>query len=126
MPAKRYDHPTFITRREFSGRSAVTSAGTNVPMGVYAKARLVAAHAVVAVVGTNNSMIEEVRIGTDSVGVFALGTQAVGYTTSIGSEDSPLGTVSQYGVVNTVKTGSAGGQADIIYEYEVLPDAVLS
>ena len=111
MPVKRYDHPHFTVRREFGGRGVVTSAATNVALPVYSKTRLVAAHAVVAVAGTStaaNNSLYEVRIGTDSVGAITIGTQAAGVTSSIGGA-TPLGTATQYQVINTLKQGGADG-----------------
>lgn len=128
MPVRRYDSPQHV-RMFHGGRGALTSAGTNVTLPVYAKTRFVAAHAVVAVAGTStaaNNSLYTVRIGTDSVGAFAVGTQAAGITSSIGGSASPLGTATQYQVLNVLKQGGADGQIDVLYEYEVLPEGVLS
>ncbi len=125
----RYDHPNALIRREFSGRAVVTSAATNVPLQVYQKVRLVACHCGVAVLNTNttaDASVFEARIGTDSVGVFEVGTQAVGITSSIGCGASALGTMTQFQVANVLKQGGPMGAVDLTWEYEVLPDAVLS
>lgn len=128
MAIERYDSPTF-GRQLFGGRGAVTSAATNVIYANKYPARLIAAHCVVAVAGTstaaNNSQYA-LMIGTGSVGVFTMGTNAIGVSSSLGSKDSPIGTATAWQAFSAVKNGGADGQVDIVYEFEVLPTASLA
>ena len=126
MPVRRYDHPNTLVRREWHGTSLVTSAATSVNLPVYAAVRLIAAHGKVTTAGTNAVTVEGIYVDGGSVAALVIGTQAVGFTTSAGSNASPLGTATAFGNINVVKTGSAGGVCHIIYEYEVLADSVIS
>ena len=135
---QRYDHPNLLVRREWhhrvGGPPAVVGTATAGTSGYFMvpggqNVRLVAAHAVVALIGTQTAATGkhfEVQIGNSSVGVFAIETNAAGITSSIGNSASPLGTATQYQVISVIKQASSDGEVDFCWEYEVLPDSVLS
>ena len=135
---QRYDHPNALIRRWHSHRAGIApdgsqtagtaTAGTTghftVPGGQ--SIRLVAAHASVAVTGTSTTNNYELQIGTDSVGIWAISSEAAAVTSQIGSSASPLGTATQFQTISVIKQDGATGQVDFTYEFEVLPDSVLA
>ncbi len=132
----RYDHPTYLTRRYFTHQTGgaggaalgTATAGTSgyfmVPGGH--NVRLVAAHANVRVAGTATTNDYELQIGTDSVGIFAMTSNAAGISSSIGNTASPLGTATQFQSISLIKQDGETGEVDFTYEYEVLPGSVLA
>ena len=135
---QRYDHPNLLIRRFASHRAGGANLGTvalgtstagttgyfTVPAGQ--NVRLVAAHANVAVTGTSTTCNYELQIGTDSVGIFAMGSEAAGVSSSIGNTASPLGTATQFQSISLIKQDGETGEVDFTYEYEVLPGSVLA
>lgn len=120
---RRYDHPNAIVRRYASARGVATANGTNAPLMVPGKSKLIAVHAHVAVAGTNvANHAYTIRNGTTSIGAIAPGTSAVGAILV-----STVNTVlAANAILNCLKGTDATGIVDFTYEYEVLPDAVLT
>ncbi|THF55920.1 hypothetical protein [Pseudothauera rhizosphaerae] len=117
-----YDDPNFQIRRERyageAGGSATTEYGK---FRSFQKIRLKAVHAVVTVAGTATTHKLDILHGTTSIGAIALSTSTAGVKSSSTTLDRSVGSLEAI----SVKSGAdATGKADVIYEYEVLPDAV--
>ncbi len=120
----RYDHPNVIVRREFSGRTAASANGTNLPMLHYQKLKMKAVHARVVTAGTNvGNNIFTIRRNTTNIGTIAIGTATAGSIISASLSDAEVGSLE---TVNALKGADATGVVDLTYEYEVLPEALQS
>lgn len=117
---QRYDHPNVITTREVH-QTTVAGNATIKYFRHYQKIRLKGVHAAVNVAGTATTNTFVIKSGTTALGTFALSTSTQGVTSSIdvaNTDVAALGELSITGGADTV------GVADIIWEFEVLPDAV--
>lgn len=85
--------------------------------------KLVKAHAVVVVAGTNVGHGFDVYSGTSSVGRITLGTLAAGAKVSSGLINVAVESLDEISIKSLV---DATGTAQVIFEYQVLPDAVQS
>lgn len=83
--------------------------------------KLKAAHAVVVTAGTNGGHGFDIYRGTTSVGTIALGTSTAGSTASSATLDLAISSLQQISAKSLV---DATGVAQIVYEYEVVSDAV--
>ena len=121
---RRYDHPTFIVRRQDSHLAVAGASGTNAQLMPYQKFRLVAAHFKVVTAGTSAGSGHgyTIRNGTTSIGAIALNTETAGVTTSVavGSD------IDSFETLNALSGTDATGVAQITWEFEVLPDALFS
>lgn len=120
-----YDNPNATVRREANAQERAGGGATTeyAKFFQFQKTKLVAAHALVTVAGTNAGHGLDVYNGTTSVGTIALGTSAAGSTASSGALNSA---VAALGAVSVKTLVDATGVAIVNYEYEVEPDAVLS
>jgi|TARA_Y100000296_G_scaffold74370_1_gene92915 hypothetical protein len=123
--AGRYDHPNHLVRREqcMGGVTAGTSDARVALFSPFQKMRLMSVQGVIETAGTaaNTYVIQN---GTTSIGTLAVGTDTAGAIVASGS----LGTTIAKGARVNLKTATtdATGVAIITYEWEVLPDAVLT
>lgn len=117
-----YDHPNYTVRRE-AHQTTVAGNGTILYFRHYQKIRLKAVHAAVAVAGTAATNTFVVKSGTTALGTFALSTSTQGVTSSIDVTDTD---VDALGELSITGGADATGVAEIIWEFEVLPDAAQS
>lgn len=119
-----YDSPNSTVRREHH-QTSVAGNGAIAYFRQFQKMRLRAVHAAVKVAGTSNSPGHALTVkhGTTALGTFALGTSAQGVTSSIQSLDRTVEALGQLSVTNGT---DATGTAEVIWEFETLPDAVQS
>lgn len=119
-----YDDANSTVRREWWAGEAGGAATTEyLKYRSFQKARLKKVHAIVTTAGTATGHALDVYHGTDSIGSITLGTSTAGATASSALLDHTIDSLTQI----SVKTkADATGKANIIYEYEVLPDAVKS
>lgn len=120
-----YDHPNYVTHREWyageAGGAGATEYGRWHP---FQKAKLEAVHFVVTTAGTAAGHKFDVQIGTASVGSVTLGTSAAGETSSVTSLSAE--SVSSLAKV-TVKSGAdTVGKALVIYEWLADPSGAAS
>lgn len=124
-----YDHPNFLVHREKSGTVAA-AVSSDVRFMHFQRARIRGIHLRVQVAGTATATPNDATIrwelygpaGTTSFGGMFYSTNSVQHvmhgtvTTTVAANQS----------VRAVKLLDATGVTDVYYEYEVLPDAVLS
>ena len=119
-----YDNPEYMIRREQC--MPPTTAGATLDgsrFRHFQAVRLKKVHAAVITAGTAAGHGFTIRNGTTSIGTITLGTSAAGVTASTALLDSvvlPLGQVVAASLVD------ATGVAQLVYEYEVINDAVES
>lgn len=118
----RHDHPNVLVRREFSFLQ-VAGTTTQGHMMVYQKARLKSVSAKVRTAGTATAYAATIQNGTTSIGAITLSTNTAGVTTNVSMSNSAL---AQYDMLNVVIGGDVTGVSIFTYEFEVLPDAVLT
>jgi hypothetical protein len=82
-----------------------------------------AAHLRVGVAGTATGYTVTLQNGTTSIGAVALGTNTVGYTTSVDLSDAIIDSMVP---LAAVVTGDATGRAALAIEFEALPDSAFS
>ena len=127
--ANRYDHPNVIVRREFSMH--VLAALNNLQyFRTFQTAKLFGVHGKVVIAGTSAANTSGVRVdlvgtSTTSIGTIDFGTNSVDHTTSVtfgvGTQTMIAG-----GGINIVKRTDAVLVANVVLEYEVLPEAAQS
>lgn len=119
-----YSDPNFTIRREACMPPTTAGATTEgSKFRSFQKARLVKAHATVITAGTNAGHGYTIRHGTTSIGTISLGTSAADTDASSGLLNRELASMDQISAVSLV---DATGVAQIVYELEILPDAVQS
>lgn len=119
-----YDHPNSLVTRYAGGRGEPGGgSGTSVPFLLPHKSRLRAVHGRVAAAGTSVAdNTWPIRNGTASIGELVAGTTAIG-----GIVTATFNLVLVDGsLLNCLRGSDNAGLLDIVYEYEVMPDAVLS
>ncbi len=132
----RYDHPNVLVRREDKGGLSVVGTTSVTRFNIYQRCRIKAVHFFPNILGTSDTFTQTIRTingtTTTSVGISTMGTAAVGVVANadriaLGASNSPPGVIvgadSQVTITNAV---DGTGQTDIVLEYEVLPDAVLT
>jgi hypothetical protein len=87
----------------------------------FQKFKLKAAHAYVVTAGTTTGHGYDVYRGTTSVGTIALGTSTAGSSASSATLNLEVSSMQQ---VSVKSLADATGVAQIVYEYEMLPDGV--
>jgi hypothetical protein len=117
-----YSDPNFTVRREqFAGETTAGATTESCKFRSFQKARLKKVHAVVTTAGTATTHKLDVLHGTTSIGTIALSTSTAGSIAGSATLDRELASLDQV----SVKTGAdATGKAHVVYEFEVLPDAV--
>lgn len=117
-----YSDPNSTLRREnFAGEAGGAATTEYGKFRSFQKAKLKAVHAIVTTQGTAAGHKLDVYHGTTSVGTIALGTSAAGTIAHSATLNRELASMDQV----SVKTGAdAAGKAAVVYEYEVLHDAV--
>ena len=117
-----YDDANSVIRREgFAGEAGGAATTEYTKFRSFQAAKLKKAHAVVTTAGTTTGHGLGVYHGTTSIGSITLGTAAAGATAASATLDRALAACDQV----SVKTlADATGKAHVIFEYEVLPDAV--
>lgn len=116
-----YDSPNSVIRRE---NSQITVAGATTEGAKYRhfqQIKLKAVHAAVITAGTATTHGYDVYRGTTSVGTIALGTSTAGATADSATLNLTVTTMQQ---ISVKSLADATGVAHIVYEFEVLPDAV--
>ena len=118
-----YSDPNFTVRREhFAGEAGGAATTTYGKFRAFQKLKLKKVHAVATVAGTATTHKLDVFHGTTSVGTIALSTGAAETTKAssavLNLVVAPLEEIS-------VKSGAdATGKAAVVYEYEIVHDAV--
>jgi len=125
MPKKTYDSPNADIRREALGQNEAGGGGTTeyAKFHSFQKMRLKKVHAVVTTAGTATGHGFGVFNGTTSIGTIALSTNAALSSASSALLDSDVASLGQ---VSVKSLADVVGKANIIYEYDVLLDAVQS
>lgn len=122
--SKRYDDPNNTIRREYFSRQLGAASATEYhPFRSWQKCRLVAAHYTVVTAGTAAGRSFQVYHDDSAIGSVSLGTAVAGVTVSITGLARTIASLEK--VHAQFDLGAVGG-GDIVYEFEVLPDAVLS
>ncbi len=120
-----YDTPNHTIRREYSATTiaGATTESLTSKFRSFQKIRLKKAHAVAIVAGTATTHGFTIKVGTTSVGAISLGTSAAGSVASSALLDVVVPSMTQ---ISATSLADATGVSGIVYEYEVLPDAVQS
>ncbi len=119
-----YSDPDFTIRREACMPPTTAGATTEgSKFRSFQKMRLKKAHAAVVVAGTATTHAYTIKNGTTSVGLITLSTNVAGVEVSSGVINSTVEAMDQ---VSATSGADATGTAQIVYEFEVLPDAVKS
>ena len=119
-----YDDPDFTVRREACMPPTTAGATTEgAKFRAFQKFRLKKVHAAVITAGTATTHGYDVYHGTTSIGTIALSTSAAGVTASSAALNRTVGSLEQ---VSVKSLADATGVAQIVYEFEMLPDAVQS
>lgn len=119
----RYDHPNFIIRRE-AHKNTVAGNAAIMYFRHFQKMRLRGVHFTPIAAGTSAGHTLVVKHGTSALGTATLGTSAQGAAiTSLQGLNEVCAALDQLSVTNGT---DATGTAEVIFEFEVLPDAVLS
>jgi hypothetical protein len=119
-----YDGPDYQIRREYFFRDV-----GGVGQYEYAKfrsfqaSRLKKVHAIVTVPGTSDEHGFDIYHGTTSIGTILLGTKTVDEIAHSELLDEKLPSLDQ---ISVKSLDDAAGHAQIVYEYEITPDAVAS
>lgn len=117
-----YSDANAVIRREHCAPPTTAGATTEgAKFRSFQKMRLKAAHAVVVTAGTATTHGYDIYHGTTSIGTIALSTSAAGVTASSAALNRTVASLEQ---VSVKSLADETGVAQIVYEYEVLPDAV--
>lgn len=118
-----YDSPNQQVRREACFLTVAGATTDGARFRSFQAMKLKKVHAGVVVAGTATTHGYDVYHGTTSIGTISLGTSAIRATASSALLDRSVGSLEDV----TVKSkADATGVANIVYEYEVLPEAVQS
>lgn len=119
-----YNDPNFTVRREnFAGEAGGAATTTYCKFRAFQKARLKSVQAAVTTAGTATTHKLDVYHGTTSIGSISLGTSTAGSLANSGVLNETLASMDQV----SVKTGAdTVGKAEVVFEFEVLQDAVQS
>ncbi len=115
-----YDSPNQSVRREavFNTVAGATTEGAK--FRSFQAMKLKAVHAAVITAGTNAGHGYDIYRGTTSVGTMSLGTSGTNVTVDSATLNLTCTSMQQISVKSLV---DATGVAQIVYEYEVLPEA---
>lgn len=117
-----YDSPDYIIRREYTATPASAGATTESnKFRSFQAIRLKKVHAAVITAGTATTHGYNVFHGTTSIGAIALSTSTAGSVASSGLFNRAIPSLEQLSVKSLA---DATGIAQIVYEFEVTPDAV--
>lgn len=124
-----YDHPNFLVQRENSGTVAAATSSAARFMH-FQRARIRAVHLRVVTAGTATATPDDATIRWETFGPGGTTSfAALFYSTNSAQHimhSTVTATVPANNSVRAVKLLDATGVTDVYYEYEVLPDAVLS
>lgn len=112
-----------IRREAFPGEAGGAATTEYSKFRSFQAARLKKAHAAVTVAGTTTTHGFAVYHGTTSIGSITLGTSAAGAYASSALLNESLAKLDQ---ISVKSLADAAGKAHIVFEYEVLHDAVVS
>jgi hypothetical protein len=119
-----YDSPQFTTRREaFMGNTTAGATTEFCKFRHFQKMRLKQVHAAVVVAGTVTGHGYDVYHGTTSIGAITLSTNTAGSLANSAVLNEVCASMDQ---ISVKSLADATGTAAIAYEFEVLPDAVIS
>lgn len=119
-----YSDPNYAVRREFCTPPTTAGATTEgAKFRSFQKMLLKKVHAAVIVAGTATTHGYNVFNGTTSIGTIALSTSGTNITASSALLNSEVAALGQ---VSVKSLADATGTAQIVYEFEVQPDAVQS
>ena len=120
-----YDTPNHTIRREQTATTLAraTTETLNSTSRALPKFRRTHAKAEAIVAGTATTHGFTIKVGTTSVGAISLGTSAAGVIASSALLDVVVPSMTQ---ISATSLADATGVSGIVYEYEVLPDAVQS
>lgn len=118
-----YSDPNYQVRREYAAIPTAGATTEGCKFRSFQKTRLKKVHATVITAGTATTHGYNVFHGTTSIGTIALSTSAAGVNASSALLNQTVGSLEQ---VSVKSLADATGVAHIVYEYEVLPDAVVS
>jgi hypothetical protein len=119
-----YSDPNYQVRREHIATTVAGATTEGCKFRSFQKMRLKNVHVAVVTAGTAAGHGLDLYRGTTSVGTISLGTNTAGYTASMDTAGAGLdltyASMEQASVKSLV---DATGVAQVVYEYEVLPDA---
>jgi hypothetical protein len=118
-----YDDPDFLVRREVEKITTAGATTEGAKFRSFQATRLKKVHAAVITAGTATTHGYNVFHGTTSIGTIALSTSAAGVVASSALLNETVASMEQ---VSVKSLADATGVAQIVYEYEVTPDAVQS
>lgn len=119
-----YDNPDFLIRREHCAPPTTAGATTEGAKFRHFQAmKLKKVHAAVITAGTATDHGFDVYHGTTSVGTITLGTSTAGSSASSAALNLDVASMAQ---VSVKSLADVVGVAQIVYEFEVRPDAVES
>lgn len=116
-----YSDPNFTVRRESCHTTVAGATTEGAKFRSFQAMRLKKVHAAVITAGTNAGHGLDVYHGTTSIGTIALGTSAAGVVAHSATLNETVATMEQISVKSLV---DATGVAQVVYEFEITPDAV--
>ncbi len=116
-----YADPNFTVRRESCHLTAAGATTEGAKFRQFQQFRLKKVHAAVITAGTATTHGYDVYHGTTSIGTIALSTSVAGSVAHSGLLNETIPTMEQ---ISVKSHADAAGVAHIVYEYEILPDAV--
>lgn len=118
----RYDHPNFTIRREYTAPTVAGAGVVSARFATFQRIKVKALHAVVLIAGTATNNGLTVMHGTKTLAVVVIGTTPVGgHVTALVQES-----VEEFGVLNCTNGADTQCVCQVIYEYEVKQDTLLS
>lgn len=116
-----YDDPNFAIRREVEKITVAGATTEGAKFRSFMKMRLKKVHAAVITAGTADAHGYDVYHGTTSIGTIAVGTATAGSAAHSATLNRTVDTMEQ---VSVKSLADVVGVAHIVYEFEVVPDAV--
>jgi len=119
-----YSDPNFTVRREAAVPPTTAGATTEgAKFRSFQAMRLKKAHFGVTIAGTATDHGYNIFHGTTSIGAVVVGTGAIGAAVHSAALDETVGSMEQ---VSVKSLADVVGAVQVVYEYEVTPDAVVS
>jgi len=119
-----YDNPNANINREISRNDAGGAATTEyAKFRAHQKGRLKNVHLIVTTAGTIDAHAFELTIGAGTVATMTCGTQTAGSIISLGDTEEAVAAME---AVALVSKADADGIVDVVYEYNVDHDAILT
>lgn len=118
-----YSDPDYTIRREHPQQTVAGATTEGAKFRHFQKMRLKKAHTAVTVAGTSTAHGLDIYHGTTSIGTIALGTSVAGSIAHSALLERIVDSMEQ---ISVKSLADVVGTALVVWEYEVLPDAVKS